>query len=162
VLSLGAAMLACALILPASLAAAARQPAAATLEGCVTAVPQTERSATFSGEMTAVPGSQRMQMRIEVQERGPAEADFHTIGFPGLGVWLRATPGVHAFKNLQRVTDLTAPADYRAAIRFRWLGAHGRVLKVVELRTARCLQPAPPAARPGEPSTVIAGGTGTS
>ena len=59
----------------------------AGLDQCVTAVLQAERSATFSGEMTAIPGTARMAMRIEVQERMPAEAAFHTITAPGLGVW---------------------------------------------------------------------------
>jgi len=51
---------------------------AATLVACVTAVNQAERSATFSGEMTAITGSAHMQMRIDVLERLPQEASFHT------------------------------------------------------------------------------------
>ena len=39
---------------------------------------QTERSATFAGEMTAIPGTARMAMRIDMQERLPGEALFHT------------------------------------------------------------------------------------
>jgi hypothetical protein len=127
-------------------AAQAKPPAAALLEQCVTAVSQTERSATFTGEMTAVPGTARMQMRIEVLERPEHETVFHAVSYPGLGSWLRASPGVKTYRNLDRVTDLSAPAAYRAAIHFRWLNARGRVIKALELRTPRCEQPAAAAA----------------
>jgi hypothetical protein len=49
------------------------------------------------------------------------------------------------------VTNLTAPASYRAAVRFRWLNPRGRLIKALELRTATCAQPAAPA-------TPLAGG----
>jgi len=144
----------CALALPVGAGAAVpgqgptpstKAPAAATLEQCVTAVEQVERSATFVGEMTAIPGTARMQMRIDVLERGPHAAAFRAISYPGLGQWLRAAPGVRTYKNLDKVTDLSAPAVYRAAVHFRWLNAKGRLIRAMELRTGRCQQPAPPA-----------------
>ena len=100
------AVCACALAAPGQAAAAsaasnhAGQPpaATATLEQCVTSVVQVERSATFAGEMTAVPGTVRMAMRIEVQERMPTEAAFHTITAPGLGVWRASKVKVKAYK----------------------------------------------------------------
>ena len=142
------AVLACALVLPGASGAAAagsRLPASATLEQCVTSVAITERSATFAGEMVAIPGTARMQMRIELLERMPGEALFHPVTFPGLGVWRSPAPGVKIFKNLSRVSGLTAPASYRGAVRFRWLNAKGRLLRSLELRTPRCGEPAPPA-----------------
>jgi hypothetical protein len=126
-------------------AATARPSATATLEQCVTAVEQPERSVTFVGEMTAVPGTARMLMRIEVLQRPPTETLFHPVTYPGIGQWLRAAPGVRTYKNLDRVTDLPAPALYRAAVHFRWLNARGRLIKSLELRTGRCDQPASPA-----------------
>ncbi len=48
------------------------------------------------------------------------------------------------YKNLNKVTDLAAPAAYRAAIHFRWVGAKGRTIKTLELRTPRCEQPLTP------------------
>jgi hypothetical protein len=126
----------------------ARPGASATLEQCVTSVEQSERSATFVGEMTAVPGSAHMLMRIEVLERAPREAAFHAVSYPGLGIWLRAASGVKTYKNLDRVTDLSAPAVYRAAVHFRWLNAKGHLIKALELRTPRCEQPAAPATTP--------------
>ncbi len=124
---------------------AGRLNADATLEECVTAVAQAERSATFGGEMTAIPGGAHMGMRIDVLERMPAEAVFHAIATPGLGVWRPATPGVKVYKYLNKVTNLSAPAFYRASVRFRWLSAKGRVIRTAERRTAICEQPAPPA-----------------
>ena len=123
----------------------AKPSASATLEQCVTAVNQTERSATFAGEMTAIAGSARMEMRIDVLERMPEQIRFHAVSAPGLGVWRSSSQGVKVYKYLKQVTNLSAPAFYRGAVRFRWLNARGRLMKAVELRTARCQQPATPA-----------------
>jgi hypothetical protein len=136
-------------------ATGARPSASATLEQCVTAVNQTERSATFAGEMTAIGGSARMEMRIDVLERTPEQLHFHTVSAPGLGIWRNASQGVKTYRYLKQVTNLSAPAFYRAAVRFRWLNARGRLMKAVELRTARCQQPAAPAplTPPASPAT---------
>jgi hypothetical protein len=125
-------------------ASGARPSASAALEQCVTAVDQAERSATFAGEMTAIAGSARMEMKIDVLERMPEELRFHTVSAPGLGVWRSSSQGVKLYKYLKQVTNLSAPAFYRGAVRFRWLNARGRLMKAVELRTARCEQPASP------------------
>ena len=120
----------------------------AALAQCVTAVPEVERSATFSGEMTAIPGTVRMAMRIDVQERMPAEAAFHTITAPGLGVWRVSDQKVRVYRYLKRVTNLHSPASYRALVRFRWLTARGHILRQAERLTPRCVQPASPAPLP--------------
>jgi hypothetical protein len=134
--------------------------ATATLEQCATAtIPQTERSATFAAEMTAIPGSARMELRIDLEERAPGEALYRTVTAPGLGVWHSSAAGVKVFGHIQQVTDLSAPALYRGAVRFRWLGAKGRPIKTVELRTAHCEQPATPA--PSETTTTTTSTTTT-
>lgn len=127
--------------------------ASASLEQCVTAVIQAERSATFSGEMTAISGSVRMAMRIDVQVQTPGEGQFHTITAPGLGVWRGSDPGVKTYKYLKQVTNLSAPALYRAAVHFRWLNGRGHVIRLVERHTSRCAQPAPPASTQGSSAT---------
>ncbi len=116
--------------------------AVATLEQCVTSGTQAERSATFSGEMAAIPGAVKLEMRIDVLERMPREAIFHTVTSPGLGVWRIAAPGVKSYKYLKEVTNLSAPASYRASVRFRWLNAKGKMIRAAELKTARCVQTA--------------------
>jgi len=135
-----------------------KAPASATLEQCVTAVEAAERSATFGGEMTALPGTAHMQMRIEVLEKMPGEPLFRTVTAPGLGVWRSAAPGVRVYKYLKQVTDLSAPALYRAAVRFRWLNSKNRLVRSLELRTPRCDEPAPPSqASPPGAGTSTAG-----
>ncbi len=126
--------------------------ASASLVGCVVAANAGERSATFSGEMTAVPGTTRMAMRIELLERAPGETGFHVVIAPGVGVWRAADSGVKVYKYLKQVTNLSAPAVYRAAVVFRWLGAHGHPLKRVEHLTRFCHQPLPPTPTPETPS----------
>jgi hypothetical protein len=127
----------------------AKSAASATLAQCATATaPQTERSASFAGEMNAVAGTARMLMRIDLQERASgAEALYRTVDAAGLGLWRGlSSPGVKTFAHIQQFTNLSAPAVYRAAIRFRWLNARGRVIKSEELHTPGCEQPAAPAA----------------
>jgi len=118
-------------------------PVSATLAQCVTSPSPAERSATFAGEMTAIPGAVKLEMRIDVLERLPHEVAFHAVPFPGLSVWRTAAPGVRTYRYLKEVTNLSAPATYRAAVRFRWLNARGRLLRVAELKTPHCLQPSP-------------------
>jgi len=120
----------------------------ATLEQCVTSVEQLERSATFAGEMSAIPGTLRMAIRIDVQERVPGRAGFHTVTAPGLGVWRMSDPKVKIYKYLKQVTNLSAPAVYRALVRFRWESARGHMLRRAEHVTPRCEEPAAPPVPP--------------
>jgi len=132
----------------------------ATLEECVTAVAQSERAVTFSGEMTAIAGTVRMSMRIDLEERAPGEAAFHTVTYPGLGVWRSADPKVKTYKYLKQVVNLSSPASYRGFVQFRWIGDRGHVIKRAERMTTRCLQPAVPSepAEVTEPGTTSTGG----
>jgi len=162
------AALVCALAAPAAVAAApatsspaadtasstlAKPPASAFVEQCLIAGEQAQRSATFVGEMTAIPGSARMEIRISVLERLPGEIGFHAVTSPGLGVWRSAASGVKDYKYLKQVSDLAAPAVYRAEVRFRWLNDKNHPIRSAEVLTARCVQPAPPAEEPGMGST---------
>jgi hypothetical protein len=151
------------LLVPAALAAGTRergkqgtvQVDAATLEQCVTSVAQGERSATFAAEMTALPGAPRMAMRIEVQERLPGQTLFHRVTAPGLGAWRAADPKVKIYKYLKQVTNLSAPAEYRAFVHFRWETATEHVVRRAQRVTPHCDQPeAPPRSFPGTPSTT--------
>ncbi len=99
----------------------------ATLEQCVTSEVQAERAATFAGEMASIAGSTKMEMRIDVLERAPREMAFHMVSAPGLGVWRTAAPGVKSYRYLKEVTNLAAPAFYRAVVRYRWFNAQGPV-----------------------------------
>jgi hypothetical protein len=114
------------------------------LEQCATSTVQAERSATFTAQMAATSATQKMGMRIELQQRLRGEGEFHTLAAPGFGVWRSSEPGVKIYKYVKQVTNLSAPAAYRAVVHFRWLGEKGRVLKRAELHTPRCLQPTLP------------------
>jgi hypothetical protein len=123
-------------------------PDSASLVQCLTASEPAERSATFSGEMTMIAGASRMSMRIELLERMPAEMGYHSVAAPGLGVWRASDPGVGVYKYVKQVTNLSAPADYKGLVTFRWQGVHGHTIKREERRTRRCSQPAPATSAP--------------
>lgn len=135
----------------------ARQPANAQLERCVQAEDQAERYATFAGRMIALPGSTGMAMRIDIQERTPGEISFHRVegpGVSGLGSWRDAEAGVKIFKDVKQVTNLGAPLEYRAIVRFRWTAPKGVVVKRELLRTPVCREFAPEGGVGGEASTA--------
>ena len=127
---------------------AASPSVSATLTQCVTSVTQAERSATYAGEMSAIPGTVRMAMRIDVEERIPHEAQFRAVVAPGAGAWRTSETKVKIFKYLKQVTDLSAPARYRATVHFRWLNAHGATIHRATRTTKACAQPASPAPSP--------------
>jgi hypothetical protein len=89
-----------------------------------------------------------MAMRFAVQERLPGETPWRTVTAPGLGGWRSADTKVKIYKYVKQVTDLSAPAEYRALVRFRWEGAGAHVIKRAERVTAPCLQPEAPASTP--------------
>lgn len=113
----------------------------ATVEQCASSTVQAERSATFTAQMTATADTQRMGVRFELQQRLRGESEFHTVLAPGLDAWHSSEVGVQIYKYVKQVTNLDAPAAYRAVVHFRWLGEKGRVLKRAESRTSRCIQP---------------------
>jgi hypothetical protein len=115
----------------------------ASLVQCLTTGEQPERAATFAGEMTAIAGTTRMAMRIELLERMPGQTSYRIVSAPGLGMWRASDPGVGVYKYVKQVTNLTAPADYKGLVTFRWQGPRGRTLKREERRTRKCSQPAP-------------------
>jgi hypothetical protein len=119
--------------------------ASALLEQCVTALTQTERLATFAGEMTAIPNTARMEISIGLLERVPGEFGYRAVSAPGLGAWRSSTLDVKSYTYIKQVADLSAPAFYRGAVRFRWLNSRDKVIKTEELRTPRCEQPLTPA-----------------
>lgn len=112
----------------------------ASLVDCHAAVEQAGRSASFQGAMTAVAHTQRMAIRIDLQERVSSVPGFRTVSAPGLGVWRRSAPGVKIYRYVKQVTNLPAPAAFRAVVRFRWLGAGDIVIRRSTRRTETCIQ----------------------
>lgn len=114
----------------------------AIVEQCVTAPTQTDRSVTFTGQMETVAGAHRMAMEIVVQERLPSDNGFHVLLAAGPAAWQRSEVGVKIYKYVRQVTDLPAPAGFRAVVLYRWLNEKGRVLRSDERHTPICRQPA--------------------
>jgi hypothetical protein len=113
----------------------------AGVEQCVTAPTQADRSVTFTGQMETVAGAHRMAIEIVVQEHTIEEEGFHTLTTAGLGSWQRSEAGVKIYKVRQAVTDLPAPAVFRAIVRYRWMNEKGQVIRHDERRTPICKQP---------------------
>jgi hypothetical protein len=114
--------------------------ATADLLDCHVAVEQSARYVTFAGQMSALPGADRLAMRMDLQERDPGMA-FRVVSAPNLGVWRRSAPGVGVLRYVKQVTNLPAPAAFRAVISFRWLDAAGHVVRRAARRSPLCLQP---------------------
>jgi hypothetical protein len=128
----------------------------ATVEQCLTASTQAGRAVTFTGQMETVAGAHRMAMQIVVEEHTPGEAGFHLLTPGGVGVWQRSEVGVKIYKYVRQVTDLPAPASFRAIVFYRWLGERGHVLKHDERRTAVCREPSePPMSGTTPPATML-------
>jgi hypothetical protein len=113
----------------------------AGVEQCVTAPTQAGRSVTFTGQMETVAGAHKMAIEIVVQEHTLEEEGFHAITTAGLGSWQRSEAGVKIYKVRQAVTDLPAPAVFRAIVRYRWMNEKGQVIRHDERRTPICKQP---------------------
>jgi hypothetical protein len=113
----------------------------ASVEQCVTATVQANRSVTFTGQMETVAGAHRMAIQIQVQEHTPEVEGFHTLATAGLGSWQRSEAGVKIYKVRQAVTNLPAPAAFRAIVRYRWVNERGQVIRRDQRRTPVCRQP---------------------
>lgn len=112
-----------------------------TVEQCVNSSVQAERSATFVAQMVATASTQKMAMKINLEERLRSEPEYHVVAAPGFGVWRPSEPGVKIYKYVKQVTNLTASVVYRVAVKFRWVGDKGKVIKRADLRSSRCFQP---------------------
>lgn len=115
--------------------------AQAGLQTCRVAVGARERYAIFAAQMTQVAGGRRMAIRIGLRQRTPPGRGYRALSAPGLGVWRESSSGVHRYRYVKQVVDLPAPATLRAAVDFRWLDAHGRVIRRARRLTPPCAQP---------------------
>jgi hypothetical protein len=130
------------LALPAG-AQAQAPPLRAKLSACQSGPAATDRTATFVGSMPAVAATKRMWMRFDLFARVAPATDFAAVKAPRLGVWQKSAPGrvSSGFVFTQRVQGLTAPASFRAQVRFRWYGNSGKLLRSATRTSAICKQP---------------------
>lgn len=110
---------------------------------CRTGATPDERYAVFTGSMPARPQGDRMAMRFDLQIRKQGERSFTSVRAPSFGRWERSQPGRRGFIYSKRIDGLTAPAAYRAVVRFRWYAADGTVVMTQRRTTPSCTQPDP-------------------
>ena len=91
---------------------------AVSLVQCVSAPAASGRTITFMAEIRALAGA-RMWIQINLQERLPG-GRFKQVKGPGVGLPREAAAGVAAFQSVRTLSNLTAPAAYRAQVTFRW------------------------------------------
>ena len=131
---------------------AAREPSRAERRGCIECVTDGRAGRTLG------------DVRGRNERRSPARRGWRcastcwsdcqrtqasTSSAPPASACGGAAPGVKVYTYFKQVTNLSAPAIYRGAVRFRWLSAKGHILKMV----SRHLQVSPArAARVGNVS----------
>lgn len=130
-----------AVVLLATAVPAPAQAASVRLTDCTTALEPAGRTATFAARATALRDSERIQVRFTLQVREPDARGWRRVVAAGLDAWLTSDRGVRRYTYERTVTHLGAPAAYRAVVRFRWLGADGRVIERERARSRACRQP---------------------
>jgi hypothetical protein len=120
---------------------AAAGAATVRLVECVPALAAAERSATFEARVHRVGDSERMQLRFTLQVRQDALQRWQRVPAADADEWLTSFPGVRRYSYSRTVRNLAAPASYRMIVRFRWLDAHGAVVRRSRATSRACRQP---------------------
>jgi hypothetical protein len=131
----------------APVALAATPPTQLTGAGCRRALLPAGRRIAITAVMRPVNGTVRMEMMFVLERERQPGRRFMAVRGRGLGVWvhpqdptLGQRPG-DLWKFDQKVTDLSAPADYRFRVRFRWLDSDRRPLASAVELGPQCREP---------------------
>ncbi len=127
----------------ASTSATPKPTLGAKLATCVVGDDASGGRAVFQGAMPAIRGARRLAMRFELERRSGDDDEWRRVPAPTFGEWERSRAGVSGFVYSKRVEGLTAPAQYRAVVRFRWMDAKGRRVRRAVRSTPACTQPDP-------------------
>jgi hypothetical protein len=120
---------------------AERPPLRARLVACETGATAAVRYAIFTGSMPALPGAARMEMRFDMLQRHVGGPGYSRVPLPKWGQWEHTERrGIAGFIFTKRVEQLSAPATYRAAVRFRWFDSAGHLLRTARRISAPCRQ----------------------
>lgn len=130
-------LLAAALLVLAAAPASAAPSVTTKLLECESSLDQVARTMVVEGRMRTLPGARRLQMRFELQTRLTKRVRWSRVPVPGFGAYSTADPAPRRYVFDKRIEGLSAPAEYRMVVRFRWLGADGDTLE-----TARRFSPA--------------------
>jgi CARDB len=120
---------------------AAADAATVKVVDCIPSLDPAARSTTFEARMRAARGSERMQLRFTLQVREDALRGWRRVSATGFDTWLTSMPGVRRYSYAKTVTNLSAPAAYRAIVRFRWLDEDGEAVRSARETSASCRQP---------------------
>ncbi len=133
-----AALAATALLAPAA-AQARRLSHSAKLVTCQSSPDPQARLLTVRAGLRAAPRFKRLGLRFDLYSRSGPGA-YHRVSGDGLSTWTYSDRGVGGYLVRKTVNNLPTPATYRMVVRFRWLDSRGRVRRVAQKVTGRCVQ----------------------
>jgi hypothetical protein len=115
---------------------------------CQRALDPGERTVSVTAVMRPLKHTRKLELRFDLLSRVAPATTFSVVHGSGLGTWVSPTDPVSlgtrpgdVWRLDHPVADLPAPASYRFAVSFRWIGPDGRVLGT-QIRTTRtCYQP---------------------
>jgi archaellum component FlaF (FlaF/FlaG flagellin family) len=117
----------------------AASPAGVRTISCTHWQEGTDGSVKYAARMRSIEGSARMSLRIRLLEKF-GDGGFERVSAEGLGVWRKARAGASKFRWEQEIGALRQGAVYRAAVRYRWRDAEGRLIRTERRRSSLCDQ----------------------
>ena len=129
------------LIAPAAGSHAAAKPATTLLQvrSCDVGDTPKQRSATFYARMRAIKGTNVMAMRFTLINQA-GDGPPTVVDSPALAQWRKSRPGVSRYGYAQSVAGLEAGGVYAMQVQFRWIDAHGGVIRSVKRTSDTCRQ----------------------
>jgi hypothetical protein len=97
------------------------------------------RAATFYARMYAVKDTNSMAMRFTLINRA-GDGPPTVVDNPSLSQWRKSHAGVNRFGYAQAVEGLQRGGVYAVQVQFRWLDAHGKVVRSVKRTSSSCRQ----------------------
>jgi hypothetical protein len=128
---------ACALLAPAASAHAASTQL--RVRSCEAGDTPKHRAATFYARMYALKGTNSMAMRFTLINRA-GDGPPTVVDNPSLSQWRKSHAGVSRFGYAQSVEGLERGGVYAVQVQFRWLDAHGKVVRSVKRTSSSCRQ----------------------
>lgn len=133
-------LLAAALLCVVATPATAAPSASTKVLECESSLDQTARTMVVAGRMRTLPDARALQMRFALQTRLTRRAKWARVPVPGFGAYTTATPAPRRYVFDKRIEGLSAPAEYRMVVRFRWLGAEDEKLETARRTSGVCGQ----------------------
>jgi archaellum component FlaF (FlaF/FlaG flagellin family) len=129
----------CALVAGAASAGAAKPTTQLKVRDCQVGDSPKQRSATFYARMTATNATSQMAMRFTLIDRA-GDGPPTVVANPALARWRRSNAGVKRFGYAQSVAGLQQGGIYAVQVQFRWMNAHGQVIRSVKRTSGTCRQ----------------------